>query len=131
MSPPDFYYPDTTNTGNLVQEFQIRHNKVVDGWRCRLADLQRTDSKIVVWGSGSKGVTFLNILATQEQIQYVVDINPRKQGMYVTGTGQEVKSPGFLKAYRPDVIIIMNRVYKQEIQQFVQELGLRSELLSV
>jgi SAM-dependent methyltransferase len=114
-----------------VEDFQTRYESVVVSWKHRLAQMRGDGLKIVVWGMGSKGVSFLNILAAQDQIEYVIDINPRKHGRYVAGTGQEIKPPEFLKTYQPDVIIIMNRVYQQEIHRSVQELGLHTELLSV
>lgn len=122
-------YSSDTDHNVWVEDFQARYKSVIDIWKQRLEQMQVAGSKVVVWGMGSKGVSFLNVLATQDQIEYVVDINPRKRGMYVAGTGQEIKSPEFLKTYHPDVIIIMNRVYQQEIQQLVQELGLHSKLL--
>lgn len=71
----------------------------------------------MVWGAGSKAVTFLNILKTQGLVEYVVDINPRKTSLFVPGTGQQIVQPEFLQQYKPDVIMIMNPIYRQEIAQ--------------
>jgi hypothetical protein len=78
----------------------------------------------VVWGAGSKGVMFLNHVQNRNGVEYVVDINPQKQGMFVAGTGQQIVSPQFLQLYRPDVIVVMNVIYQKEIQEVTAGLGL-------
>jgi hypothetical protein len=85
--------------------------------------------RTVVWGGGSKGVTFLNTLKIQDQIEYVVDINPRKQGMYIAGTGQRIVSPEFLQDYQPDALIVVNPIYQGEVQQLAGILGLTTDVL--
>ena len=62
-------------------------------------------------------------------IRYAVDINPRKQGMFVAGSGQEIVPPEFLRVYQPDVVIIMNRNYEDEIAGQLAQLGLQAEIL--
>lgn len=112
-----------------VNGFAAEYYRKVEGWQQELAQLAAAGKRVVVWGSGSKGVTFLNILQTQDQIAYVVDINPRKQGMYTAGTGQEIVAPDFLRHYRPDVIIVMNPIYKTEIEEMAAALGLSPQFL--
>ena len=56
-------------------------------WRRKLSELNEQEKKAVIWGGGSKGVSFLNFLEIHEQIKYVVDINPHKQGNYIPVTG--------------------------------------------
>jgi hypothetical protein len=60
-----------------------------------------------------------------------VDINPGKQGMHVPCTGQKIVPPEFLQKYQPDLIIVMNPIYKQEIQKFTDKLGLTAKLTFV
>ena len=57
----------------------------------------------------------------------MVDINPNKQGMYIPGTSQSIVPPEFLKEFKPDVIIIMNPVYKNEIQETINKLELTNK----
>ena len=76
-------------------------------------------------------MTFLNLLKTQGSIEYVVDINPRKQGMYVAGTGQEIIPPELLPKHPPDVAIVMNPIYETEIRQVLKDLGLDCEVVCV
>ncbi len=78
----------------------------------------------VVWGAGSKGVSFLNVLGTSGVIDYVVDINPHKQGCYIPGTGQQVVSPNALADIKPQVVIAMNPLYTDEIEKMIGERNL-------
>jgi SAM-dependent methyltransferase len=112
-----------------VESFSRRYNEKVAEWRGILNGIERAGKKAVIWGSGSKGVTILNILQATDQIPYAVDINPRKQGKYIPGTGQRIVSPEFLKEYRPDVVIVMNPLYESEICSQVQGLGLSLEYI--
>ncbi|HEX2980154.1 MAG TPA: class I SAM-dependent methyltransferase [Anaerolineaceae bacterium] len=87
--------------------------------------------KIVLWGSGSKGVAFLTTLGLRDEIRYTVDINPNKTGTFMAGTGQEVVSPDFCRDYRPDIVIIMNPIYHDEIHALLQQMNVPSDLISL
>jgi len=107
-----------------VGSFAGRYREMLAAWRHTLQQIERAGKRAVVWGAGSKGVSFLNALKIRDQIEYVVDINPRKQGRYVAGAGQAIVAPECLRGYRPDVVIVMNSVYQPEIRQLVERLGL-------
>ena len=98
--------------------------------RHKLEKIEGRGQRVVVWGAGSKGVTFLNTL-NNLSIEYVVDINPRKQGMYLPGTGQMIVPPAFLRDYQPAVIIVMNPIYKSAIRQLTKKLGLTTKFMYV
>jgi SAM-dependent methyltransferase len=106
-----------------VERFRRRYQKKIEFWRRRLGK-SLAERRLVVWGAGAKGVSFLNALGVRDQIQYVVDINPRKHGMYVPGSGQQIAPPQFLKEYRPDAVIVMNPIYRNEIRAWTRALGI-------
>ncbi len=85
----------------------------------------------MIWGSGSKGVAFLNAIEDSAAIDYVVDIHPFRQQTFMAGTGQQIVAPLFLKDYRPDIVIIMNAIYREEIQQELTQLGLKPILMTL
>lgn len=92
---------------------------------------ERGGGRTVVWGSGSKGVSFLTTLGFADRIEYVVDINPYRQGKFMPGTGQEIVSPEFLKTYRPDRVVVMNPIYVEEIRADLERFGLTPEIHAV
>lgn len=114
-----------------VQAFQKHFQNKVTYWQQHLGHLKAEGRRIVIWGAGSKGVTFLNALGIKGEIEYVVDINPRKTGMYIAGSGQRIVDPSFLKMYRPDAILIMNPIYESEIREQARALDLEAEYLLV
>ncbi|MCL4861953.1 MAG: methyltransferase domain-containing protein [Caldilineaceae bacterium] len=112
-----------------VAVFAERHAQKVAQEAATLAEWRRDGKKVVVWGAGSKGITYLNSLNTQDQIAYVVDVNPRKHGMFITGAGQEIVPPARLREYQPDVVLVMNPIYLDEIRQMLAAIEVTAELV--
>ena len=113
-----------------IREFAREYQQIVNVWQQRLQQIIDMGQRAVVWGAGSKGVTFLNTFKAQNSIEFVVDINPRKWGMHVAGTGQEIVNPDFLRTYHPEVVIIMNTNYKDEIRQQLYDLGITARVMT-
>lgn len=126
--PGGFPAPDPAEMAAAVQQFAQNYRQKVNEWGARLSRFAEGGRRVVTWGAGSKGNTFLNVLKA-EQIAYIVDINPRKQGKFVVGLGQEIVPPEFLRQYRPEVVIIMNPNYREEIAGQLAELGVQAEIL--
>ena len=57
--------------------------------------------ELILWGGGSKAVAFLTTLDVREGIEYAVDINPRRSGTFLAGTGQEIVAPGSWRTTDP------------------------------
>ena len=76
-------------------------------------------------------MTFLNLMSSHAEIDYIVDINPHKQGFYIPRTGQRVISPDALSDYQPDVVIAVNPQYMDEIRKSLADRDIRSDLISV
>jgi len=122
---------EVEQVARCVASFRNSYLNKVGSWRRTLAEMKRDGRRAAVWGAGSKGVTFLNTLKDSAPCDVVVDINPRKQGMYVPGTGQQVIAPGQLRQSRPEVILVMNPVYQKEIAGQIAELGVSAEIQTV
>jgi hypothetical protein len=133
-APAASQYNDRNAIAKMANDalaFAERYHRRVESWRHKLENMQAVGQRAVVWGGGSKGVTFLNTLQIQSQIEYVVDVNPHKHGKYVAGTGQMIVPPERLIKYRPDVIVVMNPIYLEEIARRVKQMNLSTELLPV
>ena len=115
----------------FVDGFSENLEEKLSIWLKRINSFRNEKKRVIIWGSGSKGVAFLTALKISSEIEYAVDINPHRQGTYMAGTGHEIVSPEFLKGYRPDVVIIMNAIYKDEISQELTKLGLSPEILTL
>jgi len=78
---------------------------------------------VIVWGAGSKGATYLNLVANVAAIAGVVDINPRKFGCGVPGTDLVVSEPEEITRLRPRTVLAANPVYVDEITETIHRLG--------
>jgi len=114
-----------------IEYFVKQQAARIDLWKQEIASLKERGQRAVVWGSGSKGVAFLSALGGGCEIEYVVDINPFRQGKFMAGTGQEIVSPSFLTEYKPDVAIAMNPIYQDEIQDDIARMGLPTVVQAV
>lgn len=114
----------------LAQHFQTNYQHKINQLREMVNE--HMGKNMVIWGAGAKGVTFANTLSIHpDTIGYVVDVNPRKQGKFIPGTGQQIISPDALKTLKPEIVWVMNPNYVQEIRTIISEMSLSPELLLI
>jgi SAM-dependent methyltransferase len=116
--------------GELVAAFGDQVRRVVTTWSERLAQWVGA-GPVAVWGAGSKGVTFLNLVEAGADVAYVVDVNPNKAGLHVPGTGQAVVDPAALAGRPLETVVVMNPLYVDEIRATLAELGSRADVVAV
>lgn len=121
--------PDLREIEVIVREFGKTYRAVVAEWTNRLAGWRSSGLRVAVWGIGSKGVTFLNTVPGAALIESVVDINRRKQGHHVAGTGQRIITPEELAERGADVVIAMNPLYREEIGGSLDALGVHADVV--
>ena len=97
-------------------------------WRKRLAEMA---APAVIWGSGSKGVSFLSHADRDHNVAAAIDINPFRHERYMPGSATPILSPESLKDIDPAHIIVMNPVYLEEIAAQVKALGLSPEITAL
>jgi SAM-dependent methyltransferase len=112
----------------LVRRFTTDFAAQRDRWRERVRAVAADGARVVLWGSGSKGVAFLTTLGLGSEVLRVVDINPHRQGKHMLGTGHRIVAPEELRAIEPDVVIVMNPIYRDEIAADLSRLGLAPEV---
>lgn len=122
---------DLADLAEGVQRFGTVCGQSVAKWRAILEEARAAGQRVVIWGSGSKGVSFLTTLGAGAEVAAAVDINPHKHGKFMPGTGHEIVPPEALRTVRPDLVIVMNPVYKREITDQLLGLDLRPRILSV
>ena len=115
--------------GQLCNHFARTCAELIAHWRLALGEVRTRHGKVVLWGAGSKGVTFANVVAGDEPLLAgIVDINPSKQGKFVGGCGLPILAPWNLTALQPDVVLLMNSNYTAEVSAQLDELGLKPEI---
>ena len=120
--PPDALLPK-------VRTFSARVAQDRERWLSRLRAARAQGKRTVLWGGGSKAVAFLTTLGATDELAYAVDVNPRRSGTYIAGTGHQIVAPEFLNEYRPDLIVVMSPIYLPEIQAQLDRLRVRPETM--
>jgi len=63
---------------------------------------------VAAFGAAAKGNTLLNYCGVgPEFIEYVVDSNPHKQGLYMPGSRIPIYAPDHIRETRPDYVLIL------------------------
>jgi SAM-dependent methyltransferase len=114
-----------------VAHFSQHYRQKLETWKTRVQAIKKMGERAVLWGSGSKAVAFLTTLGIHDEIEYAVDINPHRQGTFLAGNGQKIVAPNFLQEYHPEAVIAMNPIYRDEIKQELNKMGLQTELITV
>ena len=92
-----------------------------------LLEALKQDNKIIAgYGAPAKGNTLLNYCGIDTRlVDYIVDQNPLKVGLYTPGTHIPVKPPSTLESERPDYLLILAWNFADEIMQQQAEFAAR------
>jgi SAM-dependent methyltransferase len=81
-----------------------------------LIDRRREGARVAAYGAPGKGNTLLNFCGIRtDLVEYTVDRNPYKQGLFLPGTHIPIRHPDALEQDRPDYILILAWNLKEEI----------------
>lgn len=121
---------DLATLSDYAVAFEHKYHEKLALWKQRLTDFKQQGRQVAVWGAGSKGVTFLNVLQAADTIAQIVDVNIHKQGKYIAGTGHQVVGPEQLTGDPPDTVVVMNPIYLQEIDRALKALDLETTVIA-
>jgi hypothetical protein len=122
---------DVARTAGQVERFRQAQLASAGRWRTMVLQARDEGRRVVLWGGSSKAVAFLTTLDLADAVDAVVDVNPHKHGKAVPGTGHPVVSPCSLRDAAPDLVILMNAVYFDEVRGMLTELGLSPQLVAL
>lgn len=81
-----------------------------------LIQQKKNSKKVAAYGAAAKGNTLLNYCGVKSDlIDFVTDANPHKQNKYLPASHIPVKDENYLKAEKPDFIIILPWNLREEI----------------
>ena len=108
-----------------------RFNEVVQRVKWQLLEFLITaknqGKRIVGYGAPAKSTTLLNYCGIgPDFLEYTVDRNPFKQGMYLPGTHIPVRHPRLIRETKPDYLLILAWNLKSEVMrqmECIQEWG--------
>jgi hypothetical protein len=122
---------DLARTREQVLRFRDGVGDDLAKLRADVAGWKGQGKRIAVWGSGSKAVSYLTTLGLSAAIDAVVDINPHKWGKFLAGAGNEIVGPDALADLRPDVVVVMNPIYVDDIARDLAARGLAPEIVAL
>jgi hypothetical protein len=106
-------------------------NNLKKNWQEQIELLNR-NGRVAMWGAGAKGVTFANLVDPhQEHIACVVDVNPRKQGHFLSGTGHPIVNHHTLTSYGVTSVILMNPNYHEEVAGLLRDAKMDIQILDL
>ena len=86
---------------------------------------KRAGKRIAAYGAAAKGNTLLNYCGLRgDFIDYVVDLNPHKQGRYLPGTHIPILHPDRIRETRPDYLLVLPWNLEEEVIR--QNAGIRN-----
>lgn len=109
----------------------IEFARTVHDWNSRLERRLADGERIALWGAGSKGISFLNLVPNCAQLAAVIDLNERKHGKFAPGTKHRIVSPEEISELAIDTVLVMNSNYFDEITSLIRDLALHCEVVAV
>jgi SAM-dependent methyltransferase len=123
---------DIARLRTSLDHFSGSVTRSLDGWAAEIRKVRDGGGRVAIWGSGSKGVSFFAGLGeVSKLVDYAVDINPYKHGMYMAGSGHKIVGPEQLVEDKPELVIVMNPIYLDEMGKELERLGVTTSLRPV
>jgi hypothetical protein len=116
---------------SLAYDFGRRYRTHLAQWNIALKEWSESGWRILVWGAGSKGSSFVNQLKEPYRVEALIDQNPDKQGQYVPGTAHPIVNVDSVPPGDHLIILVMNHLYIREIHTLLQRSGLNALIVSV
>jgi hypothetical protein len=112
-----------------ARDAAARLDQRLEAARVRIDTAAAHERETALWGAGAKAVTFLALL--DREVDAVVDINPRKLGSFMPGSGVVIGGPASLASRQPEVVFVLNPMYRDEIAERLTADGVTAEVVVV
>ena len=111
----------------FYSDFQSQAIRVKRELLTFLLQCQADGLRVGAYGAAAKGNTLLNFAGVRpDLLPYVVDKNPAKQGRFLPGSRIPVVDEAYLRAHRPDYVLILPWNLREEVAmqlEYVRDWG--------
>ena len=98
------------------QGFQSVAEAVKDDFLAFLLQQKRNGKRVVGYGAAAKGNTLLNFAGVRaDLLEFIADASPHKQGRFLPGARIPVVDETYLRAARPDFVVVLPWNLRKEI----------------
>ena len=98
--------------------FSERVRALQEQLRSLLGAVTRDGGSLAAYGAAAKGATLLNVTGLDSRlIDFVVDVNPHKQGRWVPGARIPIVEPAVLLQRQPDHLLVLAWNYVDEVRR--------------
>jgi SAM-dependent methyltransferase len=103
---------------DVYDDFAERVHRITSDLKRLLEELKKTGQSVVGYGAAGKANTLINVsdIGT-EDLKYIADLSPYKQGKYFTGAHIPIVEPSRILEELPDYVLILAWNFKEEIMQ--------------
>ena len=114
---PDF---QPAGISKLARNFKVAERDLIASWRRKIGEQARR-GKVALWGAGAKGVTLANLVDPERNLlDCLVDLNPRKQGGFLPGTGHPIVGYTQLPDRHVRSAFLLNTNYRVEVLELLK-----------
>lgn len=89
---------------DVLREYSVRAKKIAFQAKLKIDTYRRLGYKAVGYGAAAKGNTFLNF--GNIELDYIVDDNPLKQGLYTPGRRIPIRSPHLIGLETTKILLV-------------------------
>lgn len=112
-----------------IERFRMRAEALRLHWQAVIEQANR-GGRVAIWGGTTKGAGFAQLIDPGATlIHRIIDINPRKYGRYLAGTGHQIVEWREAVADGVATAIVMNPNYLGEIRDTLEAAGVSLDLV--
>ena len=111
-------------------EFEKKVQGRLQKFRHAVRKLRQNKKIVAAYGAPAKASTLLNSAGLNvNDIAYIVDDNPLKQGLFVPKAMIPIRSSDYMKEVPPDYLVLFAWNYANEIEENLKQQGIKAELI--